>query len=81
VNSTEQTRRTLSLLATSALTTTVLVVTLGALPAAARQEAGPAPEPATTSTFCAIERVGTQYVACDNLTGNGVEAPAWVAAR
>lgn len=27
---------------------------------------------------CSIARVGDQYSACDNLTGNGVAAPAWV---
>ena len=27
---------------------------------------------------CPLERVDTQYVRCDNLTGNGVPAPAWI---
>lgn len=60
------------------------VVALSALPAAARQDPGqidtPAP-PTTAIYFCALERVGTQFVACDNLTGNGVPAPAWVPER
>ena len=30
------------------------------------------------SEACALERVGTQYVRCDNLTGAGVPAPSWV---
>ena len=83
MNSTQHTRRILP-----AIAVTALAIALGTLPAAARQDAGPALEPATTSssstassTRCAIERVGTQYVACDDLTGNGVEAPAWVAER
>jgi hypothetical protein len=82
VNSTQHTRRILP-----AIAATALALTLGTVPAHARQDAGPALEPATTtsstatSTICAPERVGTQYVACDNLTGNGVEAPAWVAER
>jgi hypothetical protein len=27
---------------------------------------------------CPLERVGTQFVRCDNLTGAGVPAPSWV---
>jgi hypothetical protein len=27
---------------------------------------------------CPLDRVGTQYVRCDNLTGAGVSAPSWV---
>lgn len=27
---------------------------------------------------CPLERVGTQFVRCDNLTGDGVPATAWV---
>ena len=60
------------------------VVALGALPAAARQDPGQIDPPATSSTasyFCTPERVGTQFVACDNLTGNGVPAPRWVHER
>lgn len=30
---------------------------------------------------CAPQRVGTQYVACDHLTGNGVPAPGWIPKR
>jgi len=60
-----------------------VVVALGALPASARQDPGQinAPSQASSAHFCAPERVGTQYVACDNLTGNGVPAPAWVHER
>lgn len=66
------------------LAATALVVGLGALPAAARQDPGKIDAPATSSTatyFCTLERVGTQFVACDNLTGNGVPAPRWVHER
>ena len=65
-------------------TVTIVVVAVSALPAAARQDPGQVatPAPPTTATyFCSIERVGTQFVACDNLTGNGVPAPAWVPER
>jgi hypothetical protein len=64
----------------AALLTTVIVLALGAVPAAAKQDPGPA-ETFVEQIFCAIERVGTQYTACDNLTGNGVPAPAWVDER
>jgi hypothetical protein len=63
-----------------------------ALPASARPDPGPTLDrqtsTATTSTTapedegrCPLRRVGTQYVRCDNLTGNGVAAPAWVLER
>ena len=66
--------------AAAALVTAVLLLALGTAPAAARQDPGTA-ELVVEQTFCAIQRVGTQYTACDNLTGNGVPAPAWVDER
>ena len=60
--------------------TLLVVVATGALPAAARQDSGPA-HLGTNPYSCQLQRVGTQYVACDNLTGNGVPAPAWVDER
>lgn len=57
------------------------VVALGALPAAARQDAGPSHLGTDYPYFRTIQRVGTQYVAGDNLTGNGVPAPGWVPSR
>ena len=41
----------------------------------------PAPEDTsapTTYADCPLERIGTQLVRCDNLTGAGVEAPFWI---
>jgi hypothetical protein len=62
--------------------TTTFVVALSALPAAARQDPGQIDPPSQATTyFCTLERVGTQFVACDNLTGNGVPAPGWVHER
>lgn len=64
--------------------TTATVLLLGATlaaPAAARQDPGPAPEQKPTSTSCPLTRVGTQFVRCDNLTGNGVSAPLWIPQR
>ena len=33
---------------------------------------------ASTNRACWLARVGTQFVRCDNLTGNAVRAPRWV---
>jgi len=77
VNDTQhQHRRVLPIIAT-----TILAVGLGALPAAARQDQGTAEPAAPATYFCTAQRVGSQFVACDNLTGNGVPAPAWVEER
>lgn len=50
---------------------------------AALATAGPAfgfPDEATGPSFvpCPLERIGSQLVRCDNLTGAGVEAPSWI---
>ena len=69
----------------TALTTTAVLTALalgtGAGPAAARQDAGPAPTTVGHIGECFLERVDTQYVRCDDNTGNGVSAPAWVPER
>jgi hypothetical protein len=63
---------------------TVLVTALAAAvavqPASARQDPGPS-APTTYSHQCLLQRVGTEFVRCDDLTGNGVPAPAWVDQR
>lgn len=46
-------------------------------PAFARPEPQPT-APAIDRSGCALERIGTQFVKCDNLTGAGAPAPAWV---
>jgi len=46
--------------------------------AQARQDAGP-PIPVQHVLKRPLERVGTQFVRGDDLTGNGVTAPLWVA--
>ena len=33
---------------------------------------------AITDRYCPLERIGTQLVRCDNLTGAGVPAPYWI---
>ena len=32
----------------------------------------------TTYADCLLERIGTQLVRCDNLTGTGAAAPVWI---
>jgi hypothetical protein len=73
-------RRIVTTLSTT-IATAGLVAALGTLPAAARQDPGPAPTEDWQSAYCPLERVDTQFVACDNLTGNGVPAPSWVPER
>ncbi|GAA4397788.1 hypothetical protein GCM10023168_03120 [Fodinibacter luteus] len=66
------------------LGTTATALLLGAAlvtPSAARQDAGPAPQQDRAPTSCPLTRVGTQFVRCDDLTGNGVSAPLWVPRR
>lgn len=56
-----------------------LVATAGAGSASARPEAPP--EPVSISLHagqCPLTRVHTQFVRCDDLTGAGVPAPAWI---
>ncbi|MEO6506110.1 MAG: hypothetical protein ABIW36_10430 [Terrimesophilobacter sp.] len=49
-------------------------------PAVAQQDPGTAsgPSPTQKSTHCPLTRVGTQFVRCDDLTGAGAPAPAFV---
>lgn len=68
-----------------ALSTTVIITALtlgtGAGPAAARQDAGSAAARVGHIGECFLVRLGTQYERCDDNTGNGVPAPAWVPER
>ncbi|WP_404352357.1 hypothetical protein LG324_05410 [Phycicoccus jejuensis] len=68
-------------LAATALFLTALTLGTGGGPAAARQDAGPATARAGDGGECLLQRVDTQYVRCDDNTGNGVPAPAWVPER
>ena len=48
-------------------------------PAFARPEPQPTPTAASIDrSTCALTRLGTQYVRCDDLTGAGVPAPDWI---
>lgn len=66
-----------AVLAVTALT----LLGLGAGPATAQQDRGPASARPGHQDECFLERVGTQYVRCDDNTGNGVPAPAWIPKR
>jgi hypothetical protein len=59
----------------------IVVVVSGAAPSSARPEPGPSLPRTTDARQCTLERVGTQLVRCDDLTGNGVSAPLSVAPR
>jgi hypothetical protein len=79
VNTTTSPARRVSAVAAA----TLLLIGIPALSASARQDRGDAPANTveTATQRCGLERVGTQFVKCDNLTGNGVPAPAWVPER
>jgi hypothetical protein len=56
-----------------------LLATAAAGTSSARPEPPPEPIPVTVQYGqCALMRVDTQFTRCDNLTGAGVAAPAWV---
>lgn len=70
-------------LACCTLATLVSLLTFGVvIPAAsARFDPGSPSVPLTPSSRCELQRVGTQFVRCDNLTGAGVRAPLWIPER
>ena len=47
------------------------------LPVAAASPPDPPPGTAFADS-CPLQRIGTQLVRCDNLTGAGVRAPSWI---
>ena len=61
--------------------TAVLLLTLGAAPSSARPDPGDPIARVDRPGGCVLQRVGTQYVRGDMLTGNGVPAPAWIPER
>lgn len=77
--------------------TAVALLGLGLAPASARPEAGPPVGPAAAAALvtaagqaaqkgtdddqCVLRRVAAQFTRCDDLTGNGVPAPAWIPER
>ena len=63
--------------AAAAALSALLIVGVGVFPAAARQDPGTLSVP-SVSPYCPLTRIGIQFVRCDNLTGAGAPAPAWV---
>ena len=59
---------------------TIGVVVLGAAPSSARPDPGP-PIRVADRGGCLLQRVDTQFVRCDDLTGNGTPAPDFIAQR
>ena len=65
----------------------VLLSAVSAAPASAgtlHDPSLPAPSASAVGSnnhTCWLQRVGTQLVRCDNLTGNGVAAPLWMPER
>jgi hypothetical protein len=55
----------------------VLLVLSGWLPAATASPPDP-PQGTAFAHGCPLQRIGTQLVRCDNLTGAGVRAPTWI---
>jgi hypothetical protein len=60
---------------------TAAVVGLGAGPSSALTDPGPTVPQVGHAGECTLERVGTQFVRCDDLTGDGVPAPAFIPER
>jgi hypothetical protein len=61
----------------AAVAAATLIAGLAAIPAAARPDPGESISDRSSSN-CSLNRIGTQLVRCDYLTGGGVEAPVWV---
>jgi hypothetical protein len=55
-----------------------VLISLGATPSSARSDLGTRVPTTDHAGACQLLRVGTQFVRCDNLTGNGVAAAAWI---
>jgi hypothetical protein len=72
-----QTQHRLARTTTGIAALSLLALCTVAGPAAARQDSGPN-APRLAQFHRSLARVGTQYVVGDDLTGNGVPAPAWI---
>ena len=69
--------------ATATAVVTAFLLLAASTGASARPDPGPARIVSVdlSTTGCSLTRVGAQLVRCDDLTGNGVSAPAFVAER
>ena len=77
--STHRIARTISTITMTTVLTAGLVAVGGS--AQARQDPGPPPPSVASELKRPLERVGTQFVRGDDLTGNGVRAPLWIHQR
>jgi hypothetical protein len=71
-------RTQLLLRCSAAAAAATIIAGLAAIPATARPEPGPAVPDRCSSYNCPLQRIGTQLVRGDNLTGAGVTAPVGV---
>jgi hypothetical protein len=57
-----------------------VLATVAAGAATARPESAPEPPAVQSTRFgqCPLERIDDQFVRCEDLTGAGVAAPAWL---
>jgi len=58
----------------------ILIVGGSVAPASAAQDPGVPSQPhaSASNLNCLLTRIGDQYLRCDNFTGAGVPAPAWI---
>ena len=74
--------RTTTIRAITATGGLLLATLLTAAPATAWEDPGPPAGTPTQALYqCPLERVGTQLVRCDDLTGNGATAPTYILER
>ena len=72
-------RTTLLARCSAAAAAATIIAGLAAIPAAARPDPGePIPIQFSSYANCPLNRIDTQLVRCDNLTGAGVVAPAYI---
>jgi hypothetical protein len=67
--------------AAASIAAALVVLGLGAAPSSAQQDPGPPVADGGYRSGCSLQRVGTQFVRCDDLTGNGVSAPGYIPQR
>ncbi|HEU4755382.1 MAG TPA: hypothetical protein VFS72_01875 [Agromyces sp.] len=71
--------RTTTLTASALVATgAALLAAIAATPAAARPDPAQWPVVQVDGDQCPLERIGTQFVRCDLLTGAGVPAPSYI---
>ena len=75
------TRTTLLARCSAAAAAAIMLAGLTAIPVAARLDPGELVQVQDSSGYpnCPLSRIDTQLVRCDNVTGAGVPAPAFVA--